>query len=132
MNVTMTERPEEQVTVLTLRGELGADSTADVQSALAELLRRSAIRIVVDVSQLTFCDSIGLSTFVVAHHACRTANGFVRLAAPSKFLLRVLAVVGLLDRIPVYDTVPAACTGDESQLTVSPLAPEDGPATVDR
>src|SRR5262245_12759078 len=124
MEVTVTERPDRCVTVLELHGELGADSIGEVQTALAGLLRRSAVRIVVDMSNLTFCDSIGLSTFVVAHHACRATNGFVRLAAPSKFLTHILAVVGLLDRIPVYDTVSAACDGDDTQLTANPLEPD--------
>lgn len=124
MDVTVAHRPGDQVTVLTLSGELGTDTAGELQLALADLLRQGETRIVVDVSRLTFCDSIGLSAFVVAHQACKTAGGFVRLAEPSEFLLRVLAIVGLLDRVPVYDTLLGACAGDESQRSGSPLEPD--------
>jgi anti-anti-sigma factor len=108
MDVTVTEGPDDGVTVVTLRGELGVDSAPEVEATLNGLIEGSVRRIVVDLSGLSFCDSIGLSTFVVAHRACTAAGGFVRLAAPPAFLLRVLTVVGLRRQLPIYDTVEAA------------------------
>jgi anti-anti-sigma factor len=78
---------------------------------------------VVDLSALTFCDSIGLSTFVDAHRRCAAAGGYVRLAAPTPFLLRVLAVVGLLDRVPAYDTVLGAVRDDPGDRSTPPTEP---------
>jgi hypothetical protein len=43
--------------------------------------------------------AIGLSAFVDADNRCTAANGYLRLAAPSPFLMHVLAVVGLLRRL---------------------------------
>jgi anti-anti-sigma factor len=109
MEVTVDERAGGQPTVVSLRGELGVDSAPDVEAALTALIRRSVNRIVVDLAGLRFCDSIGLSTFVVAHRACTSSGGYVRLAAPPEFLMRVLTVVGLRDQVPIYDSVAAAC-----------------------
>jgi len=107
MDVTVAERG--RVTVLALHGELGVDTAPELEEALTTLVRGSINRIVVDLHGLQFCDSIGLSTFVLAHRACTATGGFVRLAAAPDFLLRVLTVVGLKDQIPMFDTVAAAC-----------------------
>jgi anti-sigma B factor antagonist len=85
---------------------------------------------VVDLSAVRFCDSLGLSAFVDAHHRCTAAGGFLRLAAPTPFLLRVLAVVGLLRRLGVYETVRGACAGDPAAVCALPeefgVGPADG------
>jgi anti-sigma B factor antagonist len=120
MDVTVADRPFYGATVVTLRGELGIDGVGQLRDALTELISRSATRIVIDLAPLTFCDSIGLSAFVDAHNRCAREGGYVRLAAPSPFLIRVLAVVGLLGRVPIYDSVSGACAGDPRLLTAFP------------
>ncbi len=123
MNITVADGPVDGVTVVALRGELGIDSVQPLQVALDGVVERPGSRVVVDLSGLEFCDSMGLSSFVDAHRRCGATGGFLRLAAPTPFLLRVLAVVGLLGRVPVYDSVAAASTGDESALSKPPPAP---------
>src|SRR5216110_2012593 len=80
-------------TVVSLHGQLDMDSAAALTEALDDLHGRSVSRIVVDLAGVHFCDSTGLSTFVVAYHRAQAVGGFVRLAAPTPFLLRVLTVV---------------------------------------
>ena len=116
MDITVAERPDEGVTVVALHGELGVDSAGRLRTTLARLIDGYAIRIVVDLAPLTFCDSIGLSAFLDGHRRCSEAGGWLRLAAARPFMLRVLDVVGLAVLVPLYATVPAACTGDEAHL----------------
>jgi anti-sigma B factor antagonist len=120
MDVTLDDRPFYDATVVTLRGELGLDGAGQLRDVLSGLIARSSTRIVIDLAPLHFCDSIGLSAFVDAHNRCVREGGYVRLAAPRPFLTRVLAVVGLLGRVPIYDTVSGACTGDPRLLTAFP------------
>jgi anti-anti-sigma factor len=103
-------------TVMSLTGQLDIDTAPRLREAVGDLLRRSVNRIVVDLGGLTFCDSIGLSTFVVAHRGCTAAGGHLRLAAPNPFMWRVVSVVGLPGRLPIYRTVVAACCGDPADL----------------
>jgi anti-sigma B factor antagonist len=125
MDITVAEPTGDGVTVVRLSGELGADTVLPLQEALTALVDRQAYRIVVDLSELAFCDSIGLSSFVEAHRRGSAAGGWVRLAAPNPFMVRVLGVVGLLGRLPVYTTVAGAMAGDEQDRHPAPDASED-------
>jgi anti-sigma B factor antagonist len=120
MNITVADGPVAGVTVVALRGELGVDTVQSLQDTLEDVVGRPESKVVVDLAGLAFCDSIGLSRFVDAHRLAEAGGGFLRLAAPTPFLLRVLGVVGLLGRVPVYDTVAAACAGDEAGLSKPP------------
>jgi anti-sigma B factor antagonist len=90
-------------------GQLDMETAPQLQETLARLITAGERRIVVDLGRLTFCDSIGLSTLVVAHRSCADVGGFVRLARPTPFLLNLLTVVGVRDVVNVYDSVDAAC-----------------------
>jgi anti-anti-sigma factor len=119
MDIEVTSRSDDPVTVVALRGALDVDSCAELPTVLTKLTARGAVRIVVDLGGLTFCDSIGLSALVDAHRHCHQAGGYLRLAAATPFLLRTLAVVGLLRRLPVYPTVQAARADDRRQRPTS-------------
>jgi anti-anti-sigma factor len=99
-------------TVVTVTGQLDIDTAQQFRDGLAPVLDRPAPRIVVNLSGLTFTDSIGLSALAVGHNRCAAAGGFLRLAEPTPFLLRVLTVVGLSPTLQTYRTVEAACVGD--------------------
>jgi anti-anti-sigma factor len=116
MDVLVDERATGEPTVVSVTGQLDIDSAPKLRAAVEELLERSVSRLVVDLTRLDFCDSIGLSTFLMAHKTCAAAGGYLRLAAPTPFLLRVVTVVGLRHQVPVYRTVAEACAGDPAGL----------------
>ena len=94
--------------VVSLRGQLDIDSAARLSGAFQELADRQVVRVIVDLAGLEFCDSIGLSTIIIGHRRCTAAGGWLNLAAPSPFLLRLLSVVGIAEAIPVYASVEGA------------------------
>ena len=83
-----------------------------LRAAIEKLIRDGDRHIVVDLGRLTFCDSIGLSTLIVAHRSCVEDGGFMRLARPTPFMLNLLTVVGVRDAVEIYDSVDAACIQD--------------------
>jgi anti-sigma B factor antagonist len=94
--------------VVSVRGDLDVDSATVLTTAMEQVLAEPAPRVVVDLSGVGFCDSTGLSAFVLGHRRATASGGWLRLAGPGEFLERLLGTVGLTPRIAVYATVPDA------------------------
>jgi len=94
--------------VVIVRGNLDIDSATVLSTALDQVLGGPAPCIVIDLSGVEFCDSIGLSAFVVGNRRAVEAGGWLRLAAPTPFLDDLLETVGLTTRLGVYSTVTDA------------------------
>ncbi|AGL17332.1 STAS domain-containing protein [Actinoplanes sp. N902-109] len=104
MHVSVIGNPDDTV-VVTVRGNLDLDSAPVLRTTLGQVLDRPVPRIVVDLSGVEFCDSTGLSSFVVAHNRARAAGGWVRLASPSGWLRELLDTVGLSPALAIYPSV---------------------------
>ena len=96
------------VAVLHLRGELDADTAAELRSTLAELLERPVPRIVVDLTDLKFCDSVGLSAFITSKQVIASRGGWLSFAGANPFLMRLLVTVGLSRYFPIFPEVDDA------------------------
>jgi anti-anti-sigma factor len=107
VHVSVVGNPDDSV-VVTVRGNLDIDSAPVLTNTLDRVLDRPAPRVVVDLSEVEFCDSTGLSAFVLGDNRARTTDGWLRLAAPRDFLAELLETVGLTTRIGVYPTVAEA------------------------
>jgi anti-sigma B factor antagonist len=107
MDVAVTNR-EDGTALMTIVGAIDLTTASDLRHAMHGVLDRGACRVVVDVSGVEFCDSIGLGTFAYAHQHCTASGGSLRLASPTPFLARLLQTVGLAGPIPVHDSVDAA------------------------
>jgi anti-anti-sigma factor len=95
--------------IVTVRGDLTDGSDTVLGTTLDQVLdRRPAPRVVVDVSGIDFCDSVGLRSFVTGHDRARAAGGWLRLAAPGGPLLALLEGAGLTSRLDVHPTVADA------------------------
>jgi anti-anti-sigma factor len=107
MDVAVTDRPD-GVVVVALRGALDVDTAPGFRDTMHDVLGSGRSRIVVDLSGLDFCDSVGLGTFAYSYNRCVADGGFLALAGPSPFLTGLLGTVGLAGRIPVHGTVSDA------------------------
>jgi anti-anti-sigma factor len=124
MDVVVSDHTAIGAVTVTLRGQLDLDAAPRLQAALDGLRELAVNRVVVDLTDLHFCDSIGLSTFVVAHNYCTATGGYLRLAAPPEFMVRVLSAVGIASALPVYRTVPAALADDpQERILAAPTPP---------
>jgi anti-anti-sigma factor len=107
MQVSVVGSPDLSV-VVALRGNLDIDSAAVLTTTLDHVLEQPEPRVVVDLAGVEFCDSTGLSAFVVGHRRAVALGGWLRLACASDFLVQLLDTVGLSSRIPRYATVAEA------------------------
>lgn len=113
MLATISEhRPD--VAVLKLTGELDSDTAAKLHATLADLLDRTVPRIVVDLSDLKFCDSVGLSAFITCKQVISARGGWLRFACAGPFLANLLETVGLRRYFAIYPRVEDAIDAAES------------------
>lgn len=100
--------------VVSISGELDIATVGEVRGRLDELIGAGWRRLVVDVAELSFCDSVGLGLLVEVGNRCRRRGGRVSVANPRGRVARLLACGGLGDRTPVCDTL-----GDAVRSTVA-------------
>jgi anti-anti-sigma factor len=86
---------EDGVTVVTLIGELDLAGAKDVSACLIGLLDAGTGDVVVDVGELRFVDSTGLSVLVQAHQLARRNRRVLTLRHPTRNVATVLKVTGL-------------------------------------
>lgn len=90
--------------------------TGDVDLHTAPVLRAEALtavghgasHLVLDMAQVDFVDSTGLSTLIVLLHATQEAGGSLRVARVPERLLRMVTMTGISELLPVHDTVADA------------------------
>jgi anti-sigma B factor antagonist len=88
----------EGVGTVHLMGELDLSSTPRLRRALTQLYQDGTDSLILDLGELGFIDSTGLSEFVSALKHCRQRGGDVVLRSPTATVTRVLAICGL-DRV---------------------------------
>ncbi|AUG81653.1 hypothetical protein CFP65_7048 [Kitasatospora sp. MMS16-BH015] len=87
-------RPWAGGTVLTLRGELDLGAAAELARWLAEALVVPGTTVVVDLGELGFCDSSGLSVLLRARTVAVAEGSHLELARPRPLVLRMLELTG--------------------------------------
>ena len=96
------------VAVLHLHGELDSDTASQLRETLAYLLERPVPRIVVDVTELKFCDSVGLSSFVTSKQVIDARGGWLSFAGANPFLAQLMETVGLSRYFAIFPEVDDA------------------------
>ncbi|MDX6332892.1 MAG: hypothetical protein QOG05_232 [Streptosporangiaceae bacterium] len=103
-------RTVDGITIAGLTGELDLASATALREELLGLLRPGSSRLVLDLSRVSFADASGLAVLVGTGRRARLLGGFLRLAAVSPQVNRVLRLTGLHRHLPVFPTVRAATT----------------------
>ncbi|MEU6097313.1 STAS domain-containing protein [Streptomyces sp. NPDC047079] len=109
--LSITRTTVDGVTVLTVGGEIDHDTAPQLHDALIDSGSVIAPRIVLELSAVTFMDSSGINTLVKAHRAADRVQGWIRLAALTEPVLRVIELVGVDLIITCYPTLPEALNG---------------------
>ncbi|WP_242909577.1 STAS domain-containing protein [Actinomadura terrae] len=94
--------------VVAIHGELDVASTPSLREGLRIALRDPGALIVIDLSDVTFCDASGLALLVGTRRRAERDGAAVVLAAPRPQLAKLLRVSGLDRYFSVHGTVAAA------------------------
>lgn len=101
---------------LALAGELDMSTAPELNAELDRLAGDGVRHLLLDLRELTFCDSTGIAAFVRGDNRAAADGGWLRVTGATGRVARVLQVTGLAEVLR-YD-------GDETgQLPADPPAP---------
>ena len=86
---------------LKVSGEVDIQTSPVLDEQLQKVLDQGLSSIVVDLGEVTFLDSTGLSVLIAALKRCQGAGGDLRLVSPRPNVRRVLEITGLTETFHV-------------------------------
>ncbi|MBT2234340.1 MULTISPECIES: STAS domain-containing protein [Nonomuraea] len=94
--------------VVAVEGELDLFTAPFLRDEVRDAIKQDGAWLVLDLQQLSFMDSSGLSVLIEAWRLATGEGGGVSLAAPQAPVARILRTTGLDRRIKVYSDVDTA------------------------
>jgi anti-sigma B factor antagonist len=86
---------EDDKVVVDIRGEVDVIGAAELSGVVRDLVAEGATDLILDLADVTFLDSTGVSALVASRSLCRSHDGDLTLRAPSPRAWRVLTITGL-------------------------------------
>ncbi len=106
--VMTTRRQSDGVLVVDVRGTLDAATVDALREALlATLHTQRPATMIVDLTFVTFMDSMGIGALVTGYNAAREVGSRFVLRNPSEFVHRQLRVTGLADLFGLSSDAPS-------------------------
>jgi anti-sigma B factor antagonist len=93
-----------EASVISVIGELDLASSPALEEELQRLAAGHAALVIVDLSELEFMDSTGLSVLVRAHQRAEESGQRFGLINASQQVQRLLSLTGVADRLTLADT----------------------------
>jgi anti-sigma B factor antagonist len=104
--VSVSQERGDGLTVLRLAGELDMAGAPEVLRRVDALVAAGQHRVLVDLSELTFCDSAGLNAFIRGDRHSRRAGGWLRVTGATGHVRRVIELSGVADVLGYRPDVP--------------------------
>ncbi|WP_455358951.1 STAS domain-containing protein [Streptomyces sp. SYSU K21746] len=101
-------RSQGRSAIVTPAGELDHHTAELLREPLDACLEEGTTRLVVDCSQLEFCDSTGLNVLLGARLKAEAAGGAVHLAGMQPVVARVFEITGADSVFTVHESLDAA------------------------
>lgn len=99
---------DERTRLVALAGELDLYSADAFRGALDEALEDGATRLVIDLSEVDFIDSVALGVLANAMKRLRTAGGGLAVISRNQQIVRVFEITGLDRLVVIAPTLPEA------------------------
>ena len=106
--MNMIEENVGNVTIVRLVGALDAVTAPHMDDRLQSLTAAGAIRLVLDLHELSYIASAGIRVLYAAIRETRRRAGDLRLVGLQPHVARTLELVGMVPTITVYGDVAAA------------------------
>ncbi len=90
--------------IVVVQGELDLATSPELEEQLERVWDSGSDRLVLDLRQLEFMDSTGLSIIVKAHQRLSEEGGQLSLVRGSQQVQRLLDLTGVSERLQLVDT----------------------------
>ncbi|MCM2511807.1 STAS domain-containing protein [Streptomyces griseoincarnatus] len=127
--------------VIVVTGDVDLHTAPVLRAEALTAITRGARHLVLDMAEVDFVDSTGLTTLIVLLHATEKAGGSVRVARVPERLERMVTMTGIAELLPMHDTVADALAAlgvaggtddDAGHEVVDGAAERGGRASADR
>ena len=105
-------RSQGRAIVIAVRGELDLASSPALQEELDRVSASDAEMLIIDLRELDFMDSTGLSVLVRAHQRAEEQGRRLAMVKGPQQVQRLLSLTGVSDRLTVVDTPEELMTGE--------------------
>jgi anti-sigma B factor antagonist len=109
MAIYIVEKVVDGVMLLDLRGRitLGPETEA-VRTKLRQLLKAGQLRIILNLGEITYVDSVGLSTLIACYTSARNAGGDLKLLHLPRGVRQLLQITRLSTVFEIYEDLATA------------------------
>ncbi|MEU6522535.1 STAS domain-containing protein [Streptomyces sp. NPDC046924] len=119
----VTDGQQGEWAVLRVSGELDLVTSPVLRQRVHDAVADGRHRLVLDLSEVWFCDSSGVGVLIAARRLLRSCQGSLRLILPAQgaadgsHVNRVLGALGVRRLFDVHPDVPSAVGGDSRPLS---------------
>lgn len=116
MAIFIVEKVVDGIMLVDLRGRitLGPETEA-LRTKLKELLNAGQLRIILNLGEVTYLDSVGLSTLVAGYTSARNVGGNLKLLHLPRGVQQLLQITRLSTVFEIYEDLAAAVESFKSE-----------------
>ena len=111
MNISAQQR--DTITILLLEGRIDGDGALELDEALKQVLANGHVRLILDMSRVSYINSAGLRTLADALAQAQQQQGDVKLVTLMPKVLRVLQIIGFDRFFDIYASLAEALAAFE-------------------
>jgi anti-anti-sigma factor len=119
-------------TIARLRGDLDVATAPALRERLAALLRPDMRLLILDLSEVGFCDAAGLAVLIGTQRRATPLDIALRLAAPRPQVAKVLHATGLDRGLSIHSTLADALARAVTRRVATARPPISQPRAADR
>ncbi|MFD0852916.1 STAS domain-containing protein [Actinomadura adrarensis] len=116
MEFAARHRAENDLTIVTISGEIDVFTSPRLREELLEVIEGGALHLVIDLGEVTFLDSTGLGVLVGIYHRLRARDGSMSFMGASDRVRRVFHVTQLTKIFVLHDTLDDAVAAHERAM----------------
>ncbi|GHD24739.1 anti-sigma factor antagonist [Streptomyces galbus] len=102
------QHPRPGLAIATVAGDVDLHTADTLRREASDIIQRRCPHLILDLSQVGFCDSAGLSALIGLWHATQAVGGALRLANVPDRLMRMLVLTGVDTILSVHATTEEA------------------------